>query len=316
MSFQNSSLDFSDQTTACVTGATGMIGARIVQGLLAAGVRVKVLSRKNKGTDPRAQLVQGDLLDADAVRYFLEGADLLFHCAAELRDKEKMWQVNVQGTELLVAQARKVKPDYFCLLSSAGVVGETDQLLVDEGTPCNPQNEYEKSKLASEGIVTAGMDACRVVILRPTNVIDDFNPGPFNMALTKNFGNSLKLLLKGRECAHILHAEDVAEAALFFVDRARECGCFFVSRDDDEINSNSELWRLCISRMRGEELAQVSPPFSLPISVPFHLRRLLRGKGNRGNVRYSSRKLFAAGFEFSMSIGDMADKVIARSGKK
>ena len=48
------------------------------------------------------------------------------------------------------------------------------------------------------------------------------------------------------------------------------------------------------------------------VAVPDHLRRLLRGKTHRGSGHYTFRKLFAAGFEFSMSINDMADRIVAR----
>jgi len=313
MNGQFTSLNLSDQTTACVTGASGMIGIKIVQRLLAAGLKVRVLAHRDKIFDPRVEVVQGDLLDVDSVRLLLEDASFLFHCAAELRDQAKIWMVNVRGTEHLVEQAQGVDLEYFCFLSSAGVIGKTDKLLVDETTPCNPKDEYEKSKLAAENLLAGGMKNCRVVILRPTNVIDDIRPGPFTLALEKNFRNSIKLVLKGLECAHVLHSEDVADAALFFINRKSERGCFFVSRDDDKIKTYADLWRLCTASLRGRRFEEVRVPWSLPISVPFNLRRLLRGPANMGNVCYTSQKLFTTGFNFSMSIREMADRIVFHS---
>lgn len=299
---------------AVVTGATGMIGRQIVRRLLEAGYRVRVLSRRATYPDPRVELFRADLLDGAAVTVFLRDAQLLFHCAAELHDQQKMRAVNVEGTRLLIEKARGCGVGFFCHISSAGVVGRTTHRLIDEATPCNPRNEYEKSKLAAEKLFANGIEGCRTVILRPTNVIDDERPGPFSLALEDNWLNKLRLFIKGRECAHLLHAEDVAAAALFFVDHRDIDGCFLVSRDNDADNTYAELWRLCRLRLEGTGAAR--RPQCLPLAIPY-LWRLLSGRpANPGDVRFLANKLLAAGFTFPGSIQEMASRICACPSKK
>lgn len=66
--------------TILVTGATGNVGAVVVEHLTAAGAQVRALTRSPEAaTFPDgAQAVRGDLTDVDALRAGLEGADGLF----------------------------------------------------------------------------------------------------------------------------------------------------------------------------------------------------------------------------------------------
>jgi nucleoside-diphosphate-sugar epimerase len=91
----------------CVTGATGMIGGQIVKSLLCRGYSVRVLTR-SEYYHPRVKIFRGGLEDIATVDRFIEGADSIFHCAAELLDKSKMWQTNVEGTRLIAKLARSM----------------------------------------------------------------------------------------------------------------------------------------------------------------------------------------------------------------
>ena len=130
-----------------------MVGRKIVQRLLLRRYSVRILTRKSNFDNPAVEVFTGDLEDEKVLKLFLSNADLLFHCAAELHDKFKMWDVNVRGTERLLKIANDTSIKYLCYLSSAGVVGQTSVKWVDEKTTCNPQNTYEKSKWAAEQIV-------------------------------------------------------------------------------------------------------------------------------------------------------------------
>ena len=132
-----------------------------------------MLSRKGYFDDPGAHLFTGGLENEEVLRSFLLGGDLLFHCAAELVDEDKMWEVNVLGTERLLRLAKEAGIQYLCYFSSAGVIGRTKRKWVDEETKCNPQNVYEQSKWSAEQLVAKGIDGCQVIILRPTNIIDE-----------------------------------------------------------------------------------------------------------------------------------------------
>lgn len=288
---------------AAVTGASGMVGRRITQKLLQEGYEVRVLTRNESFKNVKVHVYYGNIEDMDVLRLFLKNVSHLFHCAAELHNESKMWDVNVSATEKILNLLPVSSVTYFCYLSSAGVIGLTDKKLVDETSECNPQNSYEESKWAAEKLVARGIENCSTVILRPTDVIDEQRPGALALPMRNNWRDRLVVFLKGNECAHIVHAEDVADAAIYFMNRSFEKPeCFFVSCDHEPFNTFRGLWSLYKAIQRDKSVAEIRPKICLPIIVPYILRRLWRGPCNYGNVRYSSEKLLSTGFRYRLGV--------------
>jgi nucleoside-diphosphate-sugar epimerase len=307
------------KTIACVTGASGMVGSKIVQRLTLQGYKIRTLSRSKQFDDTDVELFRGGLEDEEVLKSFLYNAGLLFHCAAELKDEARMWEVNVLGTERLLKLAGESGVRYFCHLSSVGVFGKTDFAWVNEETPCNPQNTYEKTKWEAEKLVAGGIDGCRVIILRPTNVIDEKQPGALALVMYRSFLNRVRIFIKGGECAHIIHADDVASAALHFISSSFDNPqCFIVSTDREPLNTYGELWNLCKAISKGSQQESIGPVLHLPVIVPHLVRLLKRGKSNRGNVRYSSAKLMSSDFIFPLGIKKAVQQVIqfSKTGEK
>ncbi len=75
--------------TILVTGSTGRIGARIVEQLARGGRAVRALTRSpgKSGFPPGVLAVQGDLLDADAMRAALVGVKTLFLLVSNAPDE-------------------------------------------------------------------------------------------------------------------------------------------------------------------------------------------------------------------------------------
>lgn len=218
---------------------------------------------------------------------------------------------------MLLKAASQVSVKYFCYLSSAGVVGKCNGNWVDENTPCNPQNAYEKSKYAAEQIVAESILNCSTVILRPTNVVDDTHAGAIEYPLHSSLMDRLKVFVKGSECAHIVHAEDVADSALYFINTTFEKPAhFFVSCDHERFNTFGGLWSLYKAIQRGRSVEGVSQMMHLPLIIPHVLRRLLRGSGNSGNVRYSSEKLLSTGFRYRLGVEGAVRRVAASQCRK
>src|SRR5450432_2027460 len=73
-----------------VTGATGQLGSHIVEQLRAAGEKVRVLVRPGRDLSflqqQGAEIVEGDLRDAEAIKRAAEGAAIVYHCAAKVSD--------------------------------------------------------------------------------------------------------------------------------------------------------------------------------------------------------------------------------------
>lgn len=160
---------------AAITGGTGFIGRHLTAHHRQAGDRVRILSRQPTalGTQMGVDPIQGDLTDPSFdLEPFLDGADVLYHCAAELRDPSKMQPLHVEGTRRLL-RAALGRIDRWVQLSSVGVYGAQGLGLVDENSPCRPVGLYETTKLLAdqevEGFCQAnGMPHC---IVRPSTVL-------------------------------------------------------------------------------------------------------------------------------------------------
>lgn len=163
-----------------ITGATGMIGRRLVREHLARGDRVRILTRGGRDMPPGVEVCVGDLSQSLPDR-FPGTADVLYHCAAELRDPVKMTGTNVQGTRLL-AEVAKGKIGRWVQLSSVGVYGWREEGAITEDSELRPSNAYERSKAASDMQVREYADngSFDLVILRPSTV---FGSGMTNKSL-------------------------------------------------------------------------------------------------------------------------------------
>jgi len=303
---------------AAVTGGSGMVGRKITQKLLREGYEVRILTRNKSFQADHVQIFVGNIEDEKTLRSFLENVSYLFHCAAELHDESKMWDVNVLATEKILNLLPASSVKYFCYLSSAGVIGLTDKNLVDETSECNPQNSYEESKWAAEKLVARGIENCSTVILRPIDVIDEQRPGALALPIRSSWRDRLVVFLKGGECAHIVHADDVADAAICFMDNSfTKPAVFFVSCDNEKLNTFGGLWCLYKAIQEGKSVAAIKPGFFSPIIIPYILRRLWRGPCNYGNVRYSSEKLLSMGFRYRLGVEGAARRIVAiqQSGK-
>lgn len=288
---------------AVVTGATGVVGRAIVEELLRKGFSVRVLTRNLKFADSRVEVFFGELLDPVSVAALLNGAQLLFHCAAELRDEKTMWAVNSEATALLITQAEKVRElRYICHLSSVGVIGKFEGRVANESTECNPVNTYEKSKLAAENSVRQYKGHAQVIILRPTNVISKEKNGLSSLGF-------LKVFIKGGEHAHFVHACDVAAAACFFVENPskRSPDCYIVSCDHEPMNTIAGSLAICNGKVR--------PPLHAPWQLAYFLRRLVKGPINRSDVIYASDKLLSAGFVYPLGLFGAIREICGITGK-
>ncbi len=75
--------------TVLVTGATGLVGSLVVEGLVTAGVPVRALTRSPEGGyfPDGVTPVRGDLLDVDALRAALTGVSTIFVLSAVVAEE-------------------------------------------------------------------------------------------------------------------------------------------------------------------------------------------------------------------------------------
>jgi len=153
---------------------------------------------------------------------------------------------------------------------------------------------------------------CHTVILRPTNVVGGGQLGALALPIDGEIKSRLKVFVKGGECAHIVHAEDVANAALFFLDKKTGGGVeiYFVSLDDDPLNTVGSLWSLYQEVKNPDYFRNGSPFPHLPVFIPYMLRTIQAQSSNSGRVKYTSQKIFAEGFRFQFNVKDLVNRIM------
>ena len=202
-----------------ITGGTGTVGKKLVARHLAAGDTVRVLSRRDAHGLPAAVEVHRGSLESDpaVLARFTDDADVLFHCAAEIRDTARMVEINAAGTANLVAAARG-KVRRWVQLSSIGVYGAPRDGVIDETAPIAPIDIYGESKAAADSAVldAASGSAFTCAVVRPAKVFGAGIASGNNEILYRLFGLVRRGLFffigKPGALTHYVHVDNLVDA--------------------------------------------------------------------------------------------------------
>jgi nucleoside-diphosphate-sugar epimerase len=192
-----------DAPLALVTGGAGFIGSHLVDALLDAGHRVRVLDDLSSGRRenlPDAGAVEfraGDIRDLAAVGSACAGAAVVFHLAAlgsvprSMKDPATSLAVNVAGTANVLTGARDAGVRRVVFASSSSVYGDSEALPKREGEEGRPLSPYALSKAMNEELadVFARCFGLETIGLRYFNV---FGPrqqpdGPYAAVIPRFF---------------------------------------------------------------------------------------------------------------------------------
>jgi UDP-glucose 4-epimerase len=121
-----------------VTGATGFIGKRFVE-----------YSRSN------FQIISLSLRNKSIAELNLNNADVIVHLAGKAHemgpiDDKTYFDINYTLTRQLAEKAVEQKVSQFIYMSSTKVYGDNVKEILNEQSPCNPEDAYGKSKLEAE----------------------------------------------------------------------------------------------------------------------------------------------------------------------
>jgi nucleoside-diphosphate-sugar epimerase len=139
--------------TVLVTGATGLVGARLLPRLVEAGVNCRALVRSGKEAPAGVITIAADLFDPDSLTEAMEGVSAIIHLAAVFRtpDTDLIWKSNLEGTRNLIAAAQARAPEVrFILASTSNVYDASNPHPGREDDAADPQQAYPASKLAAE----------------------------------------------------------------------------------------------------------------------------------------------------------------------
>jgi nucleoside-diphosphate-sugar epimerase len=199
-----------------VTGATGRVGSRLVPRLLQQGEMVRALVRERKRGKPLeehgAELVMGDLRDAETLDRSLDGVDAVVHLAAAFRrvPDEEAIAVNEQATSALGRASAEAGVRRLIFTSTNLVYGpgrgrparEDDAPAPDTGWGVYPLTKA-KAEEALHGI--GREDGLDLRILRLAFVYGDGDPHLSESMMWAREWPAHKRL-------HLVHHADVAQA--------------------------------------------------------------------------------------------------------
>src|SRR5690606_38729034 len=163
-----------------VTGGAGFIGRHLVQLLLDRGHRVRVLDvQAPKDLDERVDYVHGTILDGTLLRSVMEGADHVFHLAANpsLRavDKQEFYRLNFLGTRAVLEAAGRAGVNRIIHTSTESILKGRQK---DKGDQVNETvvrtvedmpGLYCRSKfLAEQEAMSSARYGLPVIIVNPT----------------------------------------------------------------------------------------------------------------------------------------------------
>jgi nucleoside-diphosphate-sugar epimerase len=206
-----------------ITGASGFIGGKVTERLLAAGRRVRVLARRPLPHLEKlgAEVVSGDLDDTAALRRGCTGAGTVFHVAGRVGvwgPAADFFRVNVGGTRHVLAACHAAGVRRLVYTSSPSVVyngrdlaGVNESAPLCTAAPC----AYPTSKAAAECLVSNAHSAeLTTVSLRPHLV---WGPGDQNVVprvLTLAQKGKLAIIGSGQNKVDVTHITNVVDAHL------------------------------------------------------------------------------------------------------
>ncbi len=213
-----------------VTGGAGFIGSHINKLLLDAGHQVVVVDNLSKGyqelVDTRAEFINSDISDEEAMLHALIGVDWVIHMAGlieiplSVKDPISFAQNNVMGSISLLEAMVKAGVKKIVFSSTAAVYGIPESLPLKEDDKLSATNPYGASKIAVEQFLSSyhALHGFDVVILRYFN---PYGPNEMHQPETHAIPNLIKAALsgeelpvywKGEQVRDFIYVEDLAKA--------------------------------------------------------------------------------------------------------
>ena len=221
-------IDTTSKRRVLVTGGTGFLGAYIIQNLVEKGSAVTALRRSN---DPpfflppsitnKVQWVQGDVLDVISLSEAMEDIDAVIHSAAIVsftsKDRQRMYQVNIEGTANVVNAAIEKSIKRFVHISSVAALGRKINFeLISEERKWEEDKmntNYAISKHKAELEVWRGFaEGLQGVILNPSTILGFGDWHQSSCAIFRRAYKEFAWYTNGIN--GFVGVEDVAEAAV------------------------------------------------------------------------------------------------------
>jgi nucleoside-diphosphate-sugar epimerase len=255
-----------------VTGATGAIGPTLVETLLRAGNRVRVLTRQPVPPSlfsSSIEVISGDITDPHLVAQATEGVETVFHLAALLHIVNppptlgaEYERVNVSGTQTVVEAALQSKVKRLVFFSTIAVYGYNNGQVLTEETPPHPDTFYARTKLAAEQpVLSVKRDDGQPLgtVLRLGAVYGARMKGNYRRLTQALARGRFVPMGAGRNRRTLIYDRDVAEAAILAAQHPAAAGRIYNISDGQFHLLNEIIVAICAA------LGRKPPPFSVPL---------------------------------------------------
>lgn len=148
-----------------VTGGAGFIGSHLVEALVEAGAKVRVLDDLSTGNRSnltpvldRVDLIIGDIRDADLCLRAVEDINIIFHQAAfvsvpdSLKKPDRTFAINLFGTSHIFEAAQQLGVKRVVYASSCAVYGDCSTMPLSESHVGRLLSPYAVSKRSMEAL--------------------------------------------------------------------------------------------------------------------------------------------------------------------
>lgn len=237
--------------TVYLSGATGFIGGRLAQRLLARGDRVRCLVRSPERAESLraagAELIRGDITDAAAVRSALHGVDLAFHLAAiydmGVVDAAALEKTNVTGTAVFLDAVKSENIPRSVYVSTTVALGpsgegESDNIEAYKGPY---PSQYHRTKAEAHARARAAQAAgLPLVIACPAYVYGPGDQGPGGHFIKDLLHYRIPGLLSRPSWFSYVHVDDVVDGLIAAGDRGRTGDVYVLGGEAASVNSYAE----------------------------------------------------------------------------
>ena len=289
---------------ACVTGATGFLGAHVARLLCQRDDEVRVTYRDRSRLGSLRGLpvrrARAEINDYRALRRAFRGVDVVFHTAGYVgsRPTDLAWRINAEAPLVVVEAAAAAGVRRVVVTSSISAVG-----LPSNGQPADEQTDYPRDWLGltypdskHEGERVA-LEAARrhnveVVVTNPGYVLGAPLDGSPREISARTVGNYLRGRLPAVINApmNFVDVEDVAEGHLLAADRGR-------SGERYILGGSNTTWPALVDRV-----AQLSDIHHPVVVLPREVARVARVRdalGLPGAIAAEGYRLMAQDWRFS-----------------
>lgn len=255
-----------------VTGATGFLGAHLLERLLDSHAGLKVLARGDTPIHEGVEVVRGSVLDRAAVDSALAGVSRVYHLAGKVSrsrdDAREMYRVHVEGTQVLCRAAKASGVERLVLASTSGTIAVSDNPEQMPDETARPPLEligrwpYYTSKLYQEETARRELaGGPELVIVNPSLLL---GPGDRRLSSTEDvlkfLAGDIPVVPPGG--VNFVDVRDVAAACVTAMERGRPGERYLLGGPNWTFKTFFEKLER-ISRVKGPRLRLPEPLYTL-----------------------------------------------------